>query len=147
MSPNSDMVAEPLVEHSSTVSQVCFPGGAENEMVCLSLLRSRSSDINQSPWSKVHRPCRASLVKRSSQVQFLRRSRLTTCSLGCNIRSLVIQKVTAGAPQVRAHGQGGRESVCRDQFTPESTIQMIQKTDEFTDAARCRRMLRRFQLW
>ena len=33
MSPNSDMVAEPLVEHSSTVSQVRIPGGAENEMV------------------------------------------------------------------------------------------------------------------
>ena len=48
----------------------------------------------------------------------------------------VIQKVTAGAPQVRGRGQGGRESLSAETSSHQraTTIQMIQKTDEFTDA-------------
>ena len=48
MSPNSDMVAEPLVEHSSTVSQVCFPGRAKNEMVSQSPQESQRRHQSES---------------------------------------------------------------------------------------------------
>ena len=48
----------------------------------------------------------------------------------------MIQKVTASAPQVRGRGQGGRESLSAETSSHQraTTIQMIQKTDEFTDA-------------
>ena len=109
-----------LVEHNSTVSQVCFPGRAKYEMVCLSLSRNRSGDINQSPWSKARRPGRASQVKRSlpcdvdalsswrckrsrnrgesastvpGEDQGYRHARWDATS------GAVIQKVTAGAPR------------------------------------------------
>ena len=97
-------------------------------MVCLSLLRSRSGDINQSPWSKVRRPGRASCVKRSDrvtlmpfppggangpgivenpQVQFLEKIKVTDMLVGMQHQEPVIQKVTAGATQVRGRRQGG----------------------------------------
>ena len=64
MSPNSDMAAERVSLKS--VSQ-----DAQRTRWCLSLLRSRSSDINQSPWSKVRRPGRASCGKRSDRVTLM----------------------------------------------------------------------------
>ena len=109
---------------------------------CFCLLRSRSGDINQSPWSKVRRPGRASQVKRSdrvtlipSQEQFLEKIKVTDMLVGMQ-QERVIQKVTAGATQVRGRGQGGRESLSAEISSHQraTTIQMIQKTDEFTDA-------------
>ena len=48
----------------------------------------------------------------------------------------MIQKVTASALQVRRRGQSGRESLSAEISSHQraTTIQMIQKTDEFTDA-------------
>ena len=109
-------------------------------MVCLSLLRSRSGDINQSPWSKVRRPGRASQVKRSDrvpqQVQFLEKIKVTDMLVGMQHQEPVIQKVTAGAPQVRSRGQRGGDSLSAETSSHQraTTIQMIQKTEEFTDA-------------
>ena len=113
---------------------------AQRTRWCLSHLRSRSGDNNQSPWSKVRRPGRASQVKRSdrvpSQVQFLEKIKVTDILVGMQHQDTVIQKVTAGAPQVRGRGQGGRESLSAETSSHQraTTIQIIQKTDEFTDA-------------
>ena len=48
----------------------------------------------------------------------------------------MIQKVTTGAHQVRGRGQGGGESLSAEISSHQraTTIQMIFKTDEFTDA-------------
>ena len=56
--------------------------------------------------------------------------------VGMQHQEPVIQKVTAGAPHVRGRGQGGRESLSAETSSHQraTTIQMIQKTDEFTDA-------------
>ena len=56
--------------------------------------------------------------------------------VGMQHQEPVIQKVTAGALQVRGRGQGGGESLSAETSSHQraTTIQMIQKTDEFTDA-------------
>ena len=48
---------------------------AQRTRWCLSLLKSRSGDINQSPWSNVRRPGRASCVKRSDRERKRSRNR------------------------------------------------------------------------
>ena len=70
------------------------------------------------------------------QEQFLEKIKVTDLLVGMQPQEPVIQKVTAGAPQVRGRGQGGRESLSAETSTHQraTTIQMIQKTDEFTDA-------------
>ena len=44
------------------------------------------------------------------QVQFLEKIKVTDMLVGMQHQEPVIQKVTAGVPQVRSRGQGGRES-------------------------------------
>ena len=70
------------------------------------------------------------------QEQFLEKIKVTDMLVGMQHQEPVIQKVTAGAPQVRGRGQGGREFVSAETSSHQraTTIQMIQKTDEFTDA-------------
>ena len=55
--------------------------------------------------------------------------------VGMQLQEPVIQKVTAGATQVRGRGQG-TESLSAETSSHQrvTNIQMIQKTDEFTDA-------------
>ena len=57
--------------------------------------------------------------------------------VGTQHQEPVTQKVTAGATQVRSRGQGGGESLSAETISHQraTTIQMIQKTDEFTDEA------------
>ena len=71
-----------------------------------------------------------------SQVQFLEKIKVTDMLVGMQHQELVIQKVTAGALQVRSRGQGGGQSPSAETSSHQraTTIQMIQKTDEFTDA-------------
>ena len=71
-----------------------------------------------------------------SQEQFLEKIKVTDMLVGMQHQEPVIQKVTAGATQVRGRGQGGRESLSAETSSHQraTTIQMIQKTDEFTDA-------------
>ena len=71
-----------------------------------------------------------------SQEQFLEKIKATDMLVGMQHQEPVIQKVTAGAPQVRGRGQGGRESLSAETSSHQraTNIQMIQKTDEFTDA-------------
>ena len=122
MCPNSDMVVE---QRLSTVPQS---------------LKSVSQDAQ-----KVRRPGRASCVKRLDRVtlmpfplqeQFMEKIKVTDMLVGMQHQEPVIQKVTAGALQVRGRGQGGRESLPAETSSHQraTTIQMIQKTDEFTDA-------------
>ena len=96
----------------------------------LSLLRSRSGDINQSPWSKVRRPGRASQVKRSDRVTLMPFFFLADMLVAMQHQEPVIQKVTAGALQVRGRGQGGGESLSAETSSHQraTTIQMILKT-------------------
>ena len=117
---------------------------AQRTRWCLSL-RSRSGDINQSPWSKVRRPGRASCVKRSdrvtlmpfsSQEQFLEKIKVTDMLARMQHQEPVIQRVTAGATRCGVVDKVV-ESLClqRPIHTREQQpIHMIQKTDEFTDA-------------
>ena len=72
----------------------------------------------------------------TSQEQFLEKIKVIDMLVGMQHQEPVIQKVTAGAPQVRGRGQGGRESLSAETSSHQraTTIQVIQKTDEFTDA-------------
>ena len=71
-----------------------------------------------------------------SQGQFLEKIKVTDMLVEVQHQEPVIQKVTAGAIQVRGRGQGNRESLSAETRSHQraTTIQMIQKTDEFTDA-------------
>ena len=71
-----------------------------------------------------------------SQEQFLGKIKVTVMLVGMQHQKPVIQKVTAGALQVRSRGQGGRESLSAETSSHQraTTMLMIQKTDEFTDA-------------
>ena len=127
------------------VPQFLKPVSQDAQKTRWCLLRSCSGDITHSPWSKVRRPGRASCVKRSdrvtlmpfpSQGQFLEKIKVTDRLVGMQHQEPMIQKVTAGAPQVRGRGQGGRESLSAETSSDQraTTMLMIQKTDEFTDA-------------
>ena len=61
-----------------------------------------------------------------SQEQFLEKIKVTDMLVGMQHQEPVIQKVTAGAPQGRSRGTSSHQRA--------TTIQMIQETDEFTDA-------------
>ena len=65
-----------------------------------------------------------------SQEQFLEKIKVTDRLVGMQ------HQVTAGATQVRGRGQVGRESLSAETSSHQraTTIQMIQKTDEFPDA-------------
>ena len=145
MSPKSDMVAGARWLNTVPHSLKSGSQDAQRTRWCLSLLRSRSGDINQSPWSKVRRPGRASQVKPSdrvtlmlfpSQEQFLEKIKVTDMLVGMQHQEPVILKVTAGAPKVRGRGQVGGEPLSAQTSSHQraTTIQMIQKTDELTDA-------------
>ena len=71
-----------------------------------------------------------------SQELFLEKIKVTDLLVGMQHQERVVQKVTAGAPQVRGRGQGGRESLSAETSSHQraTIIQMIQKTDEFTAA-------------
>ena len=71
-----------------------------------------------------------------SREKFLEKIKVTDMLVGMQHQEPVIQKETAGAPQVRGRGQGGRESLSEETSSHQraTTIQMTQKTDEFTDA-------------
>ena len=89
---------------------------------------------------QVKRSDRVTLMPFPSQEQFLEKIKVTDMLVGMQHQEPVIQKVTAGAPQVRGldcfFAQGGRESLSAETNSHQraTTIQMIQKTDEFTDA-------------
>ena len=71
-----------------------------------------------------------------SQEQFLDKIKVIDMLFGMQHQEPVIEKVTAGAPQVRGRGQGGRESLSAETSSHKkaTTMHMIQKTDKFTDA-------------
>ena len=76
------------------------------------------------------------LILFPSQDQFLEKIKVTDMIVGMQHQEPMIQKVTAGAPQVRGRGQGGRESLSAETSSHQrsTTTHMIQKTDKFTDA-------------
>ena len=79
---------------------------------------------------------RVTLMPFPSREKFLEKIKVTDMLVGMQHQEPVIQMETAGAPQVRGRGQGGRESLSEETSSHQraTTIQMTQKTDEFTDA-------------
>ena len=75
-------------------------------------------------------------IVENPHVLFLEKIKVIDMLVGMQHQEPVIQKVTAGAPSVRSRGQDARESLSAltSSHQRATTMLVIQKTDEFTDA-------------